>query len=66
MAEEKITENTEDIIRIEGELKLINQKFDNHIVHMSQKIDTIFRIVWTVSFMVLALVIRAVYTGMIN
>ena len=66
MAEEKITENREDIIRIEGELKLINQKLDNHISHMSQKIDTIFKIVWTVSFMVLALVLRAVYTGVIN
>ncbi len=64
--EKKVTENTEDIIRIEGELRLINQKFDNHISHMSQKIDTIFRIVWTVSFMVLALVLRAIYTGMIN
>ena len=65
MAEEKITENTEDIIRIGGELKLINQKLDNHISHISQKIDTIFKIVWMVSFMVLALVLRAVYTGMI-
>ena len=66
MAEEKITENTEDIIRIGGELKLINQKLDNHVSHISQKIDTIFKIVWTVSFMVLALVLRAVYTGVIN
>ena len=66
MAEEKITENREDIIRIEGELKLINQKLDNHISHMSQKIDTIFKIVWTVSFMVLGLILKAIYTGMIN
>ena len=66
MAEEKVTENREDIIRIEGELRLINQKFDNHISHMSQKIDTIFKIVWTVSFMVLGLILKAVYTGMIN
>ena len=66
MAEETTTQNREDIIRINGELKLINQKFDNHISHMSQKIDTIFKIVWTVSFMVLGLVIKAVYTGMLN
>ena len=66
MVKEKITENTEDIIRIGGELKLINQKLDNHVSHISQKIDTIFKIVWTVSFMVLALVLRAVYTGVIN
>ena len=66
MAEEKITENREDIIKIEGELKLINQKLDNHMSHMSQKIDTIFKIVWTVSFMVLGLILKAVYIGMIN
>ena len=66
MAEEKVIENREDIIRIEGELKLINQKLDNHISHMSQKIDTIFKIVWTVSFMVLGLILKAIYTGMIN
>jgi len=66
MADETTTQNREDIIRINGELKLINQKFDNHISHMSQKIDTIFKIVWTVSFMVLGLVLQAVYTGILN
>jgi len=63
MAEEKVTQNREDIIRIEGQLKLINQKLDNHISHISDKIDTIFRIVWTVSFMLLGLIIRVVYTA---
>ena len=66
MAEEKMQENREDIIRVIGELKLINQKLDNHISHMSQKIDTIFKIVWTVSFMVLGLILKSVYTGLIN
>jgi len=42
-------QNREDIIKIDGELRLIHQKLDNHITHMSAKIDTIFRIVWTVS-----------------
>ena len=66
MAEEKVTQNREDIIRIEGQLKLINQKLDNHVNHISGKIDTIFRIVWTVSFMLLGLIIKAVYTGMVG
>ena len=66
MAEEKTQENREDIIRISGELKLINQKLDNHVSHMSQKIDTIFKIVWTVSFMVLGLILKAIYTGLLN
>ena len=63
MAEEKMLQNREDIIRIEGHLKLINQKLDNHIHHISDKIDTIFKIVWTVSFMLLGLIIRVVYTS---
>ena len=66
MAEEKVTQNREDIIRIEGQLKLINQKLDNHVNHISGKIDTIFKIVWTVSIMVLGLLLRAVYTGLIG
>ena len=63
MAEEKMLQNREDIIRIEGQLKLINQNLDNHIFHISGKIDTIFKIVWTVSFMLLGLIIRVVYTA---
>ena len=66
MAEEKIIANREDIIKIEGELRLIHQKLDNHITHMSSKIDTIFKIVWMVSFMVLGLLLRAVYTGLMG
>ena len=66
MAEEKTQENREDIIRITGELRLINQKLDNHMSHISQKIDTIFKIVWTVSFMVLGLILKAIYTGLLN
>jgi len=63
MAEEKVIQNREDIIRIEGQLKLINQKLDNHISHISGKVDIIFKIVWTVSFMLLGLIIRVVYTA---
>ena len=64
MAEEKVTQNREDIIRIEGHLKLINQKLDNHISHISGKVDIIFKIVWTVSFMLLGLIVKAVYSGL--
>ena len=66
MAEEKIIANREDIIKINGELRLIHQKLDNHITHMSAKIATIFKIVWTVSFMVLGLILKAVYIGLIT
>ena len=61
----KTTQNREDIIKIKGEIQSIHQKLDNHITHMSSKIDTIFKIVWTVSFMVLGLILKAVYSGLI-
>ena len=64
MADEKMLQNREDIIRIEGQLKLINQKLDNHISHISGKVDVIFKIVWTVSFMLLGLIVRVVYTAL--
>ena len=66
MAEEKMTQNREDIIRIEGQLKLINQKLDNHISHLSARVDTIVKIVWTVSFGVMALILRAAYMGIMG
>ena len=47
------TENKEEILKIYGELKVINTKLDNHVNHLSAKIDTIFRSVWAVSFMAL-------------
>ena len=62
----KSTQNREDIIKIKGDIQLIHQKLDNHITHMSAKIDTIFKIVWTVSFMVLGLILKAVYSGLLN
>ena len=60
MAEEKMQENREEIMKISGKLKLINQKLDNHINHMSMKIDTIYKIIWTVSFMVLGQILWVV------
>ena len=62
---EPIQTNREDIIKINGELRLIHQKLDNHITHMSAKIDIIFKIVWTISFMVLGLLLRIIYTVII-
>ena len=60
------SQNREDIIKIDGELRLIHQKLDNHNTHMTAKIDTIFKIVRTVSFMVLGLILKAVYSGLIS
>ena len=36
------TENKEEILKIHGELKVINTKLDNHIVHLSYKVNIFF------------------------
>ncbi len=60
----KPTQNREDIIRIDGELKLINQKLDNHIVHISSKIDWIYRLLIINVIGVLGWALRSFLTGM--
>ena len=47
------TENREEILKIYGEIKVIKTLLDNHVSHLSAKIDTIYKIIWAVSFMAL-------------
>ena len=47
------TENKEEILKIYGELKVINTKLDNHIVHLTARINTIYKIIWAVGIMAL-------------
>ena len=39
--------NSQDIIKLQGELKLVHQKIDtiknNHLVHMDEKINNIYK-----------------------
>jgi DNA-directed RNA polymerase delta subunit len=49
----RTTENKEEILKIHGELKLIKTLLDNHVSHISKRIDTIYKIIWAVSFMAL-------------
>ena len=45
-------DNKESIIRIEGDLKLLNQKIDTikdtHLNHMSQDIDKLSKFIWII------------------
>ena len=45
-----------EVTRIDGELKLIDQKLDtiknNHLAHLKQDIDKITKLVWTIGIMV--------------
>jgi hypothetical protein len=47
------TENKEEILKIYGEIKLIKTLLDNHVCHLAKRIDTIYKIIWAVSFMAL-------------
>jgi DNA-directed RNA polymerase delta subunit len=49
----RTTENKEEILKIHGEIKLIKILLDNHVSHISKRIDTIYKIIWAVSFMAL-------------
>ena len=45
-------DNKESIIRIEGDLKLLNQKIDtikdNHLNHMANDIDKLSKFIWII------------------
>lgn len=45
-------DNKESIIRIEGDLKLLNQKIDtikdNHLSHMAKDIDKLSKFIWII------------------
>ena len=42
--------NSEEIIKIQGELKVIHEKItnirDNHLAHLELKISTIYKLLW--------------------
>ena len=44
--------NSEEIIKLQGEIQLIDQKIinirDNHLAHVDQKINTIYKLLWFV------------------
>ena len=49
----RATENKEEILKIHGEIAVIKTLLSNHIEHLSGKINTIYKIIWAVSFMAL-------------
>ena len=45
--------NSQDIIKLQGELKLVHEKIDtiknNHLVHINEKINNIYKVLWFVA-----------------
>ena len=60
------TENKEEILKIYGELKVINTKLDNHIVHLTARINTIYKIIWVVGIMALGNLLGLVRTLLVS
>ena len=56
------TENKEEILKIHGELKVINTKLDNHIVQLTARVNTIYKIIWVVGVMALGNLLGLVRT----
>ena len=50
--------NSQDIIKLQGETKLIHQKIDtirdNHLHHLDMKINNIYKLLWAVGFISLS------------
>lgn len=44
--------NSEDIIKLQGELKLVHQKIDtikdNHLAHLDMKVNNMYRMLWVI------------------
>lgn len=44
--------NAEEIIKLQGEVKLIHSKIttikDNHLAHIDKKIDNIYKVIWVI------------------
>jgi len=42
--------NSQDIIKLQGETKLIHQKIDtikdNHLAHLEKKVDNVYKLLW--------------------
>ena len=44
--------NSEEIIKLQGKVQLVNQKIDtikdNHLAHINAKINNIYKIIWVI------------------
>lgn len=42
--------NSQEIIKLQGEIKLVNEKIttikDNHLAHLDAKVNTIYKLLW--------------------
>lgn len=62
--------NAEEIIKLQGEVKLIHNKIttikDNHLAHIDKKIDNIYKVIWVIFGVSVASLADVVKTLLIN
>jgi len=50
--------NSEQIIKLQGEMKLIHNKIsvikDNHLAHLDTKVDNVYKLLWAVGLISLS------------
>jgi len=59
-------QNEKKIIKLEGELRLIHHKIDtikdNHLLHIDQKINNIYKVIWFVAALGITSLVNMVMT----
>ena len=62
--------NAEEIIKLQGEVKLIHNKIttikDNHLAHIDKKIDNIYKVIWVIFGVSVASLADVVKTLLLN
>lgn len=56
--------NTEQIIKLQGEIKLIHNKIstikDNHLAHLDAKVNSIYKLLWAVGLISLSTLLNLI------
>ena len=57
--------NSLDIIKLQGETKLVNQKIDtiihNHLAHLEKKINDVYKFLWVIATISLSSLINFIF-----
>jgi hypothetical protein len=57
--------NSIDIIKLQGEVKLIHQKLttikDNHLAHLEKKVDNVYKFLWVIATISMSSLINFIF-----
>ena len=57
--------NSLDIIKLQGEVQLINQKIDtithNHLAHLEKKVDNVYKFLWVIATISMSSLINFIF-----